>query len=103
MDNFIKHYRPGINSSVFQWPPTKLTQHVSDTFIWEELVFDPSSCSSSGHSILFMLCFLGGPDWGGILNLRTNKCFVGQFFYLLVVGSNVSFYKTQGPICFRSY
>ena len=58
MDNFIKYYQPGINPPVFKWPPSKLTQHVSDTFIWRELVFDPSSCLSLGHFnfIYVMLC-----------------------------------------------
>ena len=98
MDNFIKHYQPGINPLVFQRPPSKLTQHVSDTFIWGEFVFDQSSCPSLGHFnfIYVMLCV------GGTLNLRANLCFVGQLFYLSVVGPNVSFYKTQGPICFGS-
>ena len=30
-------------------------------------------------------------------------CFVGQLFYLFVVGPYVLFYKTVGPVCFRSY
>ena len=37
MVKFIKHYQSGINPSVFQSPPTKLTQHISDTFILGEL------------------------------------------------------------------
>ena len=73
MDNFIEHYQAGINPLVFQSPPSKLIQHVSNTFIWGELVFDPSSCPSLSHFdfIYDMLC-VGGPDWGGILNLRAN-------------------------------
>ena len=82
MDNFIKHYQPRINPSVFQLSPSKLTQHVSDTFIWENWFLTHLAALLWVISILFMLCFVcvcgggggggGRPDWGGILNPLTT-------------------------------
>ena len=76
MDNFIKHYQPGINPSVFQSPPSKLTQHVNDTFMWKELVFDPSSCPSLGHfNFIYVMLCVGGTRLGRHTQLESELMF----------------------------